>query len=88
MQQHTHTYTLHHDPGHGWLEVPMNELLAHGIAEKVSPFSYRKGDTAYLEEDCDAPLFLNALAQSGITYTIKEEYEKNTPIRNFFHYYI
>lgn len=81
-------YTFRYDPGHGWLEVPMSELFAHGLAEKVSTFSYRKGDTAYLEEDCDTPLFLEALKQSGISFTINEKYEANTPIRHFCHYYL
>lgn len=54
-------FTVHTDPGHGWLEVPINTLRDLGF--KVTDFtrySYRSEDfmTAYLEEDCDMPLFL------------------------------
>ena len=30
----TRTFTYHEDPGHGWIEVPMQELYALGIAAK------------------------------------------------------
>lgn len=55
-------YKFHADPGHGWLEVPVAELAALGIADKVSAYSYvsRDGKTAYLEEDCDVTLFVDA----------------------------
>jgi hypothetical protein len=54
------TYKFHIDPGHGWLEVPMAELEELGIADHISSCSYRYGDTAYLEEDCDFATFLAA----------------------------
>jgi hypothetical protein len=54
------TYKFHIDPGHGWLEVPMAELEELGIADHISSCSYRDGDTAYLEEDCDFATFLAA----------------------------
>lgn len=48
------------DPGHAWLRVPL-ELIAHlGIGPQVSACSYTRGRWAYLEEDCDAPLFVRA----------------------------
>jgi hypothetical protein len=61
-------YRFHADPGHGWLEVPVAELAALGIADKVSGYSYlsRDGKTAYLEEDCDATVFVAAKAPGGI----------------------
>lgn len=58
-------YTFHYDPGHGWLEVPLSELRKLGIADKISIYSYMSGDVAYLEEDCDAPLFMGA---AGISF--------------------
>ncbi len=55
------TFKFHEDPGHGWLEVPKSESYAIGIAAaQYSRFSYREGDTFYLEEDCDAPRFIRA----------------------------
>lgn len=55
-------YQFHSDPGHAWLEVPMSELRALGIDRKISQYSYRSRDgrLAYLEEDCDAGLFVDA----------------------------
>lgn len=53
------------DPAHGWLAVPMQWLEAFGIVNEVSCCSYVKGTTAYLEEDCDAPLFRKAAEQHG-----------------------
>lgn len=49
------------DPGHGWLEVTTEDIADVGLAlEDFSSFSYRRGNTCFLEEDCDAPLFQNA----------------------------
>ena len=44
----------HSDPGHGWLAVKLSEIKMLGIETDISEFSYIKGKTAYLEEDCDA----------------------------------
>jgi len=56
------TYRFITDPGHGWLEVPMAELVKLEIAHTISKHSYmsRDGKLAYLEEDCDAPRFNDA----------------------------
>jgi len=53
-------YQFHVGPGHGWVEVPLFELQKIGIQDKISKYSYRFGDTCYLEEDCDAPRFDDA----------------------------
>lgn len=53
-------YTFHADPGHGWLEVSIDELERLCITDQISPYSYRKGDLVYLEEDCDLSVFLRA----------------------------
>ena len=59
-------YTFYEDPGHGWLEVPMTELVELGIADVITPCSYMTRDyvaphkLAYLEEDCDLTTFLVA----------------------------
>lgn len=53
-------YIFTSDPGHGWLRVPMAELVALGIADKISTYSYVSVDHrfAYLEEDCDFSTFI------------------------------
>lgn len=53
-------FTFHTDPGHGWLEVPQRLLGELEINNKVSTYSYQRGMTVYLEEDCDAILFVGA----------------------------
>jgi hypothetical protein len=53
-------YKFYADPGHGWLAVKITELLELGIITQISNYSYMRGATAYLEEDCDASLFFNA----------------------------
>ena len=52
---------FHSDPSHGWLAVKLDELKMLGITQDISNFSYVKGKTAYLEEDCDAPKWLQHL---------------------------
>jgi O-succinylbenzoate synthase len=56
-------FTFHVDPGHGWLEVPMDLVIT--IGSQISPYSYqsRDGKKAYLEEDCDAPAFIKYLTE-------------------------
>lgn len=61
------TYNFYSDPGHGWLEVKLDELEVLGIRDKISHYSYIKGDTVYLEEDCDMATFMNAMEAQGIT---------------------
>jgi hypothetical protein len=65
-------YHFYMDPGHGWLKVPIKELVELGIAGKISPYSYVHGENAYLEEDCDAPLFLKALKELNQEPKIEE----------------
>jgi hypothetical protein len=59
------TYQFFSDPGHGWLKVLRLELRELDIAHRISSFSYQRGVYAYLEEDCDAALFVNAKHDRG-----------------------
>jgi uncharacterized protein with PIN domain len=55
------------DPGHAWLKVSRADVQKLGLcAESFTHFSYQspKGNTFYLEEDCDAPLLLDTLRRS------------------------
>lgn len=61
----TKTYVWANDGGHGWLSVGAAELIRLGIEHKISSFSYVKGNTVYLEEDCDAAVFINAKQALG-----------------------
>jgi hypothetical protein len=72
------------DPGHGWLEVPVSELRRVNVHKDITQYSYRKGKTAYLEEDCDMPAYLLALKARGEPRPVLEDvYEEDTPIREY-----
>ena len=63
-------YTFHHDDGHGWLEVPYQDMLNLGVTlEDVSRFSYATvinyRPTVFLEEDLDVAVFLLAAKRAG-----------------------
>ncbi len=60
-------FNYYMDPGHGWLKVPMRLLKELGIESKITRYSYRRGDQAYLEEDCDATTFVKAMEERGRT---------------------
>lgn len=64
------------DPGHGWISADHQSLDRLGILGKVSSYSYRDGDLVWLEEDCDAGLYLRALKDAGIPYQVKETHTK------------
>lgn len=76
------TLTYHTDPGHGWLEVPRTEIDALGIAKQITAYSYEQGGVAYLEEDCDASLFVQAAKNAGIQITpVDRHVDRDHPIR-------
>jgi hypothetical protein len=80
--------TFYSDPGHGWLAVKMKRLNDLGIGHKISPYSYRKGQTAYLEEDCDLSVFLDALEATGVSeFKCFQVYHEKTPIRYYPTYF-
>jgi hypothetical protein len=71
------------DPGHGWLRVPLTEIVALGLETQISVYSYIEGQHAYrsaalttsLEEDCDCPLYLTTRTLHGCPRPeITEEY--------------
>lgn len=79
------TYKLHVDNGHAWLEVPISELDKLGIYDQISRCSYQRVGIAYLEEDCDMPLFLNKLGEKVQFEEIV--YNGLAPLRNFPHFF-
>ena len=56
------------DSGHGWFRVPFMALVALGIDNRISGYSYISNDgrDVWLEEDYDAAVFFNALTAAGI----------------------
>jgi hypothetical protein len=55
MQKKFNSYS---DPAHGWAKVPRSVIEELEIADKVSHFSYQRGDDVFLEEDADLTLFI------------------------------
>lgn len=76
-------YIFFADPGHAWLRVPKKEIAP--IKDKISSYSYMNGKYVYLEEDCDAGVFL--LHKFGSFEKAKpfitEKHSEKTAIRNF-----
>jgi hypothetical protein len=72
------TYDYIQDPGHGWLKVPVRDVMRHMFERpgqdehwpyqerRISWFSPINGAYIYLEEDCDMGAFLAALEEDGI----------------------
>jgi hypothetical protein len=54
-------------PGHGYLVAEKGMLRTLGIADKVSNCSYERNGSVYLEEDCDAPLFIAEMEKKGFS---------------------
>lgn len=65
-------FNFYSDPAHGWLAVDKNLLRAYGVHKNISTYSYQSGNTAYLEEDCDAGQFLRELDRRGIAWKVNE----------------
>lgn len=76
------------DPGHAWARVPKAKLKKLGIADKISTYSYQRGDYAYLEEDCDLGVYINALkSKNYCDFNFKEFHtNRQSKIRGYATY--
>lgn len=81
-------FSFYADAGHGWLRVPKHLLVELGIADRITAFSYQRGDYAYLEEDVDLSIFLTAMRQRGIEPEFLEHHSEYSRIRGYesYHY--
>lgn len=57
----SNNYEFHEDAGHGWLRVPYAELAELGVQPSEYSYMDTRREFAYLEEDMDMGLFLEAL---------------------------
>jgi hypothetical protein len=73
------TLTFYSDPGHGWLEVPRSLLHELDIADKITPYSYQRGEDVFLEEDCDLSTFADAMEKAGRPFKMTQV---NEPTRD------
>lgn len=81
------TFTFYNDPGHGWLKVPFKTLVALGIENDISAYSYMFGQFAYLEEDCDFSKFQHAMQHAGQNFRIVDKQtNKDSKIRGYHGY--
>lgn len=81
------TLNFYADPGHGWLACKRSLVAELGLLRQITPYSYQRGGTVYLEEDCDASLVTQALRDKGIAFIFKEKHtDKTSPIRSYERY--
>jgi len=75
------------DPGHAWARFPKAKLVKLGIADKISAYSYQNGANAFLEEDCDLTVLVNALRQRGHEIKFNESHsDRQSKIRSYASY--
>lgn len=82
-------FRVYADPGHAWIAVKEKLLIEFDIADKITPYSYFKGKTVYLEEDCDASTFVEAFVKKfGVEPVFAKENHVNWshPIRKYRRY--
>ena len=81
------TLTVYVDPGHAWVAVPLSLVEELGIKDIITNCSYYKDGMCYLEEDCDASVFVKVAREKGYTFTFKESHNDwESPIRKLPHY--
>lgn len=85
------SYTFYCDPGHGWLKVSYKEIKRLGIQNDITGHSYMRynGESwdCYLEEDCDAPRFIEA--KKALGEEVKPSYrdsKKSSKVRSYYSY--
>jgi hypothetical protein len=84
-------YQMVEDAGHGWVKVPMQELIYLGIIDKITVYSHIKGNNVWLEEDCDATTWIEAKAKKEGKENVgqywksivKSRYVNHSRIRSF-----
>ena len=74
------------DPGHGWLQAPIELLDRVGVTGQISRYSYIHASQgmAYLEEDCDLPRLLEACKKRGTMVKIRESRTNQAPCGDSF----
>lgn len=85
-------YIFYIDPAHGWLSVPRKEIDKLRIADRISSYSYQRGDHVFLEEDLDLTIFVHAKvgkenASNWMSENITDHYHNGlSSIRNYESY--
>ena len=72
------------DPGHGWVKVPRSLLEVLDIEGKISRYSYARGESVYLEEDCDYGILVKALENRGTKHSLARNHtNRSSKIRSY-----
>lgn len=70
---------------HGYLRVSLSLLKTLDCYPKISGYSGKDARYAYLEEDCDASLFVEELKQKNIQFEVESIYNPNfNKTHNFY----
>lgn len=78
------TNKFYHDNSNGWLAVKFKLLVELGIANKISKNSFIKGQTVYLDEDTDMPIYVDAQKDRGVTVnSVAISHDKRSIVRNY-----
>ena len=78
---------LYSDPGHAWGKVKLELLRELQIAGDISRYSYLRKDYAYLEEDRDLPIALQAIEEAGVLFKLVQKRSNRTSkIRKYTRY--
>lgn len=81
------TLTVYVDPGHAWVGVPLSLVEELGIKGIITGYSYYRDGMCYLEEDCDASVFVKVAKEKGYSFTFKESHNNNQSfVRRLPHY--
>jgi hypothetical protein len=81
-----HKLIFHNDPGHGWVAVRRTLIQRLGVVP--TPYSFQRGATVYLEEDCDAGALIRALKDAGETYELLDRcVNHSSRIRGYTRYH-
>ena len=81
------TMIVYSDAGHAWAKVRKDVLVNLGIADKITRYSYQRGEYAYLEEDCDLTTLCMALtAQDTRLKFVEKPSSQTSKIRSYERY--
>lgn len=75
---------IYADPGHAWAKIDRALLTTLGIANRISSYSYQRGTSVYLEEDCDLTMFMQAAQTAGINIEFRMHHtDRQSRIRSY-----
>lgn len=82
-------YNFFSDPGHGWLKVPIAQLIRLNIYKEISSCSHIRGDCAFLEQDNDLHILEKACKERGETLLYLDHHtDRKCKIRDYAYYFL